>query len=270
METNWPYDEDPAGLAEWFISNYLDSSKNIEITRMYEREGYKPSQWQSELAVNEENIISEWNKGYGMVMWGAHGAPDEIARVVWREHEGEGELPLDGEIDWPMMFNWESAHKISTDKPAFAVAVSCDVGQSQQPDNLANHLLISGAAVGMIASSVAGPRSLDFWHDQKAELETTTFGDDNVGPLFFINLIEGMPAGFALSEAKTAAGTSEDLETMTAKASFNYFGDPTLKLKDSVEDAIVEIPDDNSESDSEENDSEDTSSGSGCSLLHFE
>lgn len=242
--SNWPEDEDSAGLAEWFIVNYLNDHERVTVARMYEREGYKPSQWESELAVSEENIIAEWSTGYGMVMWGAHGAPDAISRVVWREHEGDGDLPLEGEIDWPTMFTWESAHQVTTDAPAFSVAVSCDVGQSQQPDNLANHLLIGGAAVGMVASSVAGPRSKSFWHDMEAPLDTTTFGDDNVGPLFYINLLAGMAAGEALAAAKSSAGTVMDGETATAKASFNYFGDPTLKLTDTVEDIIAEVPSD--------------------------
>ncbi len=238
---NWPEDEDSAGLAEWFIVNHLNSDDRVVVSRMYEREGYKPSQWSSELALNEENLVVEWSKGYGMVMWGAHGSPDAVARVVWREHEGDGDLPLEGEIDWPTLLSWESAHQIVTDAPAFVVAVSCDVGQSQQPDNLANHLLISGAAVGMVASSAAGPRSKSFWHDLEAALDTTTFGDDNVGPLFYLNLLAGMAGGEALAAAKATAGTAMDGETATAKASFNYFGDPTLKLTDNIEDIVAEV-----------------------------
>jgi len=271
---NWPEDEDSAGVAEWFITNRLSSDERVVVSRMYERDGYKPSQWPSELALSEENLVAEWSSGYGMVMWGAHGAPDAVARVVWREHKGEGELPLEGEIDWPTMLSWKSAHQIETDAPAFAVAVSCDVGQSQQPDNLANHLLISGAAVGMVASSVAGPRSKSFWHDQEAPLDTTTFGDDNVGPLFYINLLAGMAAGEALAAAKATTGTAMDSETATAKASFNYFGDPTLKLTDPVEDIVAEVASDyDTVTDDGTTPDTDTAAkkdeGGGCSLTLF-
>lgn len=269
----WPFDEDSAQLMEWFAKNYLTSRPEISITRMYEQDGIQPSAYKSDIPLNTENIISEWNKGYGMIMWGAHGAPSAVSRVVWDNDNNGNTNPDEGEVLWPTMFDYQAAGSLSGKYPGFAVAVSCDVGQSQQPNNLVSHLLISGGVVGMVASTVAGPRSIMYWHDLDSELDTTTFGDDNVGPLFLKGLIEGGYAGNVVADIKKSAGSAGDIETMTGKASFNYYGDPTLRLESTNEDILpdMEIPDNAaaaSDDDIKVNpDEANSGSSGGCSIV---
>ncbi len=230
--TTWPTDEDGATHMEWYAANYLSKQPDISITRMYEAEGYQPSAHRYDIPLTKENMIAEWNKGYGMVLWAGHGSPSDVSRTVWRSDANGNDEPDEGEIESPVMFDYLAAAELSGKYPSFVVAMSCDVGQSQMPNNLATHLLISGGAVGVVASSVAGPRSYMFWHEIDGVLDTKTFGDDNVGPLFFNGLIGGDYAGRVVTEIKRNAGTENDPETLTGKASFNYFGDPTLSLGD--------------------------------------
>jgi len=192
--------------------------------------------------------------------------PEHYWKSSWSEDKDGDNEPDGNEIEWPIMLDHKSAMKLDGKHPSFSVAVSCNVGQSQQPNNLASRLLLSGGAIGVIASTVSGPRSNFFWHDIDAKLDMTTFGDDNVAPLFFKGLLNGDFAGKVLSDAKKNSGTENGSESFTGKASFNYFGDPSLKLSDIVDDIVEQITPDNQDEDTTIDEKE-KNSGCSCSLI---
>jgi hypothetical protein len=112
------------------------------------------------------------------------------------------------------------------------VATSCEVGSADVPYNLAQALLLSGAAVGVAASSSVTPGDATDYPDGVPDLDTSTYGATNGGIVLLQKLRDGRTGAEALAEAKVELGTAGSSETQAARMMINWFGDPTLRLKD--------------------------------------
>ena len=128
---------DGADTAEWFVKNRLAPRPGFPYTRLYERDGLAPSAHAAELPITAENVVAEWAKGYGMVFWFGHGLQKEVARVIWAEDaDGDGKAGTD-ETTFIDFLTSDLAAGLPADRGAFVVAVSCEVGSAETPDNLA-------------------------------------------------------------------------------------------------------------------------------------
>jgi len=232
----FPEDVDGAEIAEWFRRRILEPAGGFTTTRLYEREGIVTSRFESELALTRENLKAAWREGQGLVFWMGHGLEKEVARVMWTEDTDEDGKAQDAEMTNALFIHSDDAPELGTGRPAFVVGVSCEIGSAETHGNLTAMLLRHGAAVGMLGSTSVTPGSATDWADPESDLDLARSGADNLGALFFQGLLDGRTAGEALWDAKVAAGTFDDGESLAGRTMLNYFGDPTLRLESSRDD----------------------------------
>ncbi len=261
--------KETAETAEWFIHNILPDRDGISYTRLYEAEGHYPTQFDYELPLTNENLISEWKKGYGMVFWGGHGMPTGVVRTVWTEDTNGNELGENDEVYSPLLVDSSNGEDIASGQPSFIVAISCLVGFVSEPGSISHRFMVDGAAVGVISSSSVTDPSAMKWLEQDSPLDTTTFGEDNAGVLFFDRLIGGGYAGRIFADIRDELGKETVYRVIDHKLMLNYFGDPTLTLYDH---AVAEEPvDDDTVTDDDPPTNDDAAptddTSGGCSLV---
>jgi hypothetical protein len=234
-----PVNIDGADEAEWFIWHYLKDRAGFSYTTLFEQEGIVKSH-KSDLPLSEENIVSEWRRGYGMVFWFAHGLWDRTARMIW-SNDGNGDgLAQESEVSSPDMLVTGDAARIGGSSPAFTVAFSCEVGSAETPSNMVASLLAEGGSVGMVASSSLTSGSLTDYSDPSNPMDTTEFGADTAAALMYDTLMNGGYPSAAFYNAKASLGSSNSSGTYAGRMMMNYFGDPTLRLTDTSSDIIKE------------------------------
>lgn len=224
--------KETAETAEWFIRNILPDHPEVTYTRLYEAEGHYPTQFEYEIPLTQENLVSEWKKGYGMVLWGGHGMPTSVVRTVWREDTNNNDLGENDEVDSPLLVASGDGKKIASGQPSFVVAISCLVGFVSEPGSISHRFMVDGAAVGVISSSSVTDPSAMKWMEQDSPFDTTTFGEDNSGVLFFDRLIGGGYAGRIFADIRDELGNETVYRVIDHKLMLNYFGDPSLTLYD--------------------------------------
>ena len=233
-------DVDGAESSEWFIANVLSEREDVDYFTMYEEEGVVTSKYKSDRPLTQENLIDEWNNGYGMVFWGGHGLEKTVVRTVWARDDNGNDRAEATEIEAPMMIESDDAYELPVDRLAFVLGQSCEIGSAEVPGNLAWSLLRYGGAIGAVASSSVTPGSGMDCADVDSELLVTTYGSDNLGIYFFRELINGTYAGSAFAQSKVELGTEPGREVYAGKMMINYFGDPSVRLYESAADVLPE------------------------------
>lgn len=253
----WPYSLDGAENANWLHHNYL-SEDDVTVTTMYEQVGVITSEFESDIPLTNENLMSEWEKNYGIIMWFGHGLPKSVVRTVWDDDTNSDGNAQSTEMSHPLLIDSDSVLSKTFAKPGFVVAVSCEVGSVEVPENLTHSMLLKNAAVGVLASTSVTPGDATDNSDLESELDIENFGAGNSGIFMIKGLLEGKSAALAYSDSRHSLGTGNSIETLAGKMMMNYYGDPTLTLYDNVDDRIEPVETDTG------NDSSDSSSG--CSL----
>ena len=228
---------DTAVTSEWFIRNYLPAERGVGYTRLYEREGHVTSQFPSEGALNEAAFLEEWKRGYGMIWWGGHGAPTQVARTVWAEDDDGDDEAGDGELASLPLIKTEDAAQLDGTPGGFVVATSCYVGRIEVPNALSYTLLRYGAAVGVIASSAPASADEDAFSRMGSSLDRSRFDVDRLAVVVFDGLLQGESAGRLVTRARIELGPTNDIDSFQEKLMLNFYGDPTATLYDSAADA---------------------------------
>jgi hypothetical protein len=227
---------DTAVTSEWFIRNYLPAERGVGYTRLYEREGHVVSQFPSEGALTEDNFVREWQNGYGMVWWGGHGAPTQVARTVWTQDADGDDEAGEGELASQTLIKTEDAARLEGTPGGFVIATSCYVGRIEVPNALSYTLLRHGAAVGVIASSAPASADEGAFERMGATLDRSRFDVDRLAVLVFDGLLQGESAGRLITRARIELGPDNDIDSFQEKLMLNFYGDPTATLYDSAAD----------------------------------
>lgn len=233
---------DGADTAAWFLHNVVEADDAFSATTLFEREGLATSQQPSDLPLTQDNVVAQWAKGYGLVFWLGHGLPRHVSRVFWSADDNGNGLADKSEIHSATLIHSDDAERVASGRPAFVVAVSCEIGSVETPRSLAESLLIEGAAIGVVGSTSVTPGSGTDFADFSAGLVTTRSGADNIGVRFFEAVMQGEYAGKAFFDAKVALGSPETIESLAGRTMLNYIGDPSLTLYDTVEDVVQPEP----------------------------
>ena len=285
-------DWDSAGLGEWFIENYLKNNSDFNYFTMYEEEGYQTSDFHSDLPLNRENLIAKWKEGVGAVFWGGHTFSGYIMRTVWDEDTDENDLAVMNEVSMPHLFNATDALSLSADKPAFLISPNCNAGIVKNAGSMAQALLQNGSIGIMGATESATPSKMN-WECTDCTWHENSYGSDTAGIFALKALIENRPPAVGFFESKRDFGNEGFSDSSgkglvyANKMMFNWYGDPSLTIRDSIEDA-TEIPDEENDTDLEndvdqdsetandidvsDNETDDTDSSKksdGCSVLFF-
>lgn len=148
---------------------------------------------------------------YGLVVWWGHGS--ETGAYVGYDACWDGEL-----------FTSAKAPALDNGHPAFVYQCSCTNGYPENSGNLQYALLKNGGAGTVSASRVswynAGVHYGDF------DGSTTNSG---LGYEYAKRLVQGLPAGSALTQAKSGMSPASNTRLMNYY-DFNLYGDPTTML----------------------------------------
>jgi len=147
--TGWP-SCDGAVLMETIKDSLLSG---WTYTRMYEKEGLAPSQYQCEYPLTRNNVVSVWSDGqYSIVPWFGHGSAGGAYRKWWDNDDGDS-IPEAGEMSWAPFMYITDAQSLDDMYPSIVFAASCD--NAEGDSNIARELIGNGAS-GVIAATRYG------------------------------------------------------------------------------------------------------------------
>jgi len=262
---------DTADTSEWMIENVFKNYDDVTYTRLYEEDGHMPSKYEHELPLSGQNIVSEWQKGYGMVYWGGHGFYDKVVKTVWGEDTNDNDRAENEEVYSEILLQTGDFEDFANEKPGFVVGLSCLIGDVVPRGNITYDMLKNGAAVGVISSThIDDPSFSTDWSDLVTEPSKADFTLDTIGIKVFDKMLKGERPSKALVELRSSFGTPLNTRSFEHKLMINYYGDPTLTLFDHTV-ATEEEPDtETPKEENNDNESPDTNTdGSGCSLTIF-
>jgi len=210
---------DGAMVLNFLYENYLKPS-NFKVKSMYEKEGTKPSIFDSDISLTNENFIREMKSNkYGLILWNAHGSPQYIARKYWVDTNNNGQVDS-GEIKWidlltPTDIN---GYKLA---PSIIYAASCETAWPER-NSFAKAALLHGASAYIGASRIS-------------------YGGGTIDPI-----LEGFVKHFTLDNF--GIGDALDLSLYEAPCSqesdfvnlydYNLYGDPSLRVNSSYSTGI--------------------------------
>jgi len=206
---------DGAELAEQMKDDYL-AGAGFSVWRQYEK-GNVVCGDNSAYACEEELrggdvVKNRWAANdYGLVLWWGHGS--ETGAYVGYDGCWDGEL-----------FTSAKAPSLDNGHPAFVYQCSCTNGYPEHTNNLQYALLKNGGAGTVSASRVS-------WfnagvHYGSFDGSTTNSG---LGYEYALRLVQGLPAGAALTAAKSSMVPGSNTRLMNYY-DFNLYGDPSTML----------------------------------------
>jgi hypothetical protein len=193
--------------------------------RMFEKEGLEPTGDYCELPLTNENLMTEWKKGYGFVTWSGHGSPSAAARKIWSTDDGDG-IPQWNEMSWKDFISSADCPSLSTAREPVVVQGSCENGSPWEGQNLQYSLLLSGA-VGTVAATWLSYCVLEW------DPATGASCGDDAGYGYYIPkkmLFEKMTLGEANHWCRQNFGTGMAEASYANVYDFNVYGDPSLAL----------------------------------------
>ena len=119
-------------------------------------------------------MVEEWTQGAGVVFWAGHGINTKVSRTLWPEDVDSDGVADDGEIQSVDMTRAFDASRIGTNRPAFVMPVSCEVGSVESPGTLTYELLLHNAAIGVLSFTNVTPAGSFGWDLPTLEFPTET------------------------------------------------------------------------------------------------
>ena len=255
---------DGAPVIDAMGRSLVEEDDQIELVRLYEQEGALHSEMDSDAALSQMNLISQWQQGAGMVLWYGHGGWQSVHRYVWMGDFNDNHQVDYQEMDYPAFMSSYYTSNLEGSTPAFVFQISCENGHPEDEWNLGARILASGAA-GTVASSRStlgeGADGLDWEpYDSCAAACTKAYYYAN-------HLLDGWTSGQTASHLRYGfsfdywpdcapshwygGADTTSLGWMIA-LQLNFYGDPTLTY------THKEIePDDDDDDDNDDNDDND-------------
>jgi len=210
-------------------------------TKMYEKEGIKPSIYQCDYKLNYSNVFAEWKK-HGIINIFGHGNDLIVARFVW-EHDDGDNVPEDNELSFPTILRASESEDLSMEVPPIVFSGGCL--QLRNPHNIGKAFVENGAAVAFIGATTFSWTNLSFmWRNEKDG------GSLSLDYYFFHYLVDkGQKIGNALYNSKVYYynhfGFRRNITNLDLKIwsfysnlySFNLYGDPSMGLDNKKIDA---------------------------------
>ncbi|HEX3047096.1 MAG TPA: C25 family cysteine peptidase [Bacillota bacterium] len=163
----------------------------------------------------EANVAAEWQKGYGMVTWFAHGGSQAAEEVIH---------------NFPPQYYVDS---LDDTKPSFTFQASCSTGFPENWINLGYNLLQHGAIATVSASRV----SLYFQGDTNIDNPISDYNECFAYAYTKKVITDGLAAGVALCGVK-ANFPAIHVNTMA----YNLYGDPDCYLLSTDPGALLTNP----------------------------
>ena len=197
--------------------------KKFTHTTLYEEDGVDPSKLKGDIPLTLDNVVKEWQKGYGLVTWFGHGSPEGTFRTIWKTDKDKDKIPDYGEITSPAFFTYDDVLKLDDTRPSVVFHGSCSNGTPERPDNIGYGLLLHGAVATISSTRIA----VVMLGGSYATGKSNIFG---VEMDFTDAMLAGKPFGEALAEAKEKLSDQLGMLTWFTKMQISLYGDPALSL----------------------------------------
>ena len=196
---------------------------------LYEKEGRAYPLTTCNAPLTKNNLISQWQTGYGYSTWFAHGGADGAARIIWHTDFFPNEEICNEptEMRSEAFFEHSDVTQLNQDTPGFAVNLSCLNGHPETTYNLGTRLL-QNWAVGAVTASRISVYGFGDW-----DLTLVNNGlNRGIGYRIYetMEVYSNTLAG-ALNIARSAIDYSYHGSGAWNNAlCYNMYGDPTLKF----------------------------------------
>ena len=197
--------------------------KKYTHTSLYEEDGVDPSKLKGDIPLTRDNVIKEWQKGYGLVTWFGHGSPGGTFRTIWTKDKDSDKIPDYGEISSPAFFSFDDILKLDDTRPSVVFHGSCSNGSPEQTSNIGYGLLLHGAVATVSSTRIAVVMLGGSYSTSKSNI----FG---VEMDFTDLMLGGKPFGEALFEAKLMLSDQLGMLTWFTRMQISLYGDPALSI----------------------------------------
>lgn len=217
----------PAGYATWRMYQKDDADNLCHDVSAY-------------AALADENLVGgtrvqqRWaNAPAGIVTWWGHGSEGHVvvgAEGCWHANDGNSATAADYLMASSLAPGLDDSH------PAFTYQCACQNGWPETSDNLQYALLQNGAVATVAATRESWAGQVPPGHFNGTARNT------GIGYEYLSRIVRNLPAGDALTQAKTAVvGWAESAMDTATKfqgfmnlLEFNLYGDPSLSLADNA------------------------------------
>ena len=193
-------------------------------TTLYEEYGIDPAKVKGDSPLTQENLVSEWQRGYGLVTMVGHGSNDAIWRHVWISDENNNGVADYNEVEDAPFFTYDAVASLDDTRPSFVYHGSCSNGTPENAGNLGFGLLRNGA-VGTISASRES--LILFKTGNLAESSANIFGVERD---FTHHLLRNKSVGEAIYLAKEQLSENLGRISWSIRLQLNLYGDPSLAL----------------------------------------
>ena len=219
--------------------NDIFKPNGFTSTKLYEKEGIKPSIYQCDYPLNHSNVLAHW-KEHGIVNVFGHGNNLIVARLVWTHDNGDN-IPQDNELSTPTVLRANDASNLAIATPPIVFSGGCS--QLERAHNMGRTFLENGDATAFIGATAVSWNNITLkWNDEKDG------GVLSLDYFFFHYLVnKGQKLGNALYNAKSYYynhfGFGKNVSNLRIWAfysnlfSFNLYGDPSMGLSNEKVDA---------------------------------
>ena len=214
---------DSAELGQDMMTGYLNSEGFTSYT-LYEKDGLDPSTYLCDTPLNEDNLINEWQNGYGVACWDGHGSESGVYRKIWSGDDGDG-IPESSEISSLPFFDINDCLLLNNARPSFLFQVACLNGYPENSSNLAYALLKNGAIGTSSATRVS-------WYMGGWDDPYLSCADDNSIAYYFFKrlIVDKDPAGKALFLTHASMGDDWGDASWQNKMDYVLYGDPATSI----------------------------------------
>jgi len=197
---------------------------NMNARTLYEKEGLNPSEYTCDYPLTIDNVISSWSMAsYGCAIWWAHGIYNAAMRKWWAVDDGDG-IPESNEMNCESFISVNS-HPVGGRYQPIVFANSCDNGRPEK-ENLGKTLL-KDASTGIVSATRTTWYVLG-WNDFKDG------GNASMAYCFWDALAKkSQTTGEAINYSRLQyhMNFNDVWQHLANIYSYNYYGDPTLKLE---------------------------------------
>ena len=197
---------------------------NMDAKTLYEKEGLNPSEYNCDYPLTIDNVISSWSMAsYGCAIWWAHGIYNAAMRKWWAVDDGDW-IPESNEMNCESFISVNN-HPVGGRYQPIVFANSCDNGRPEK-ENLGK-VLLKDASTGIISATRTTWYVLG-WDD------FSDGGNASMAFCFWDALAKkSQTVGEAINYSRLKYHTNfNDIWQHLANIySYNYYGDPTLKLE---------------------------------------
>ena len=100
----------------------------------------------------DSNVISEWNKGYGIVNMLGHASERSITRFIWDHDDGDNIPEInEGELSYRDFLRRSDGDRVSLEKPPIVFTSGCS--QLHSSNNMGRSFIEGGGATAFIGTT---------------------------------------------------------------------------------------------------------------------